>query len=72
MMLEPAICQFRLISKLGRGMGGGGKYFNIVDLCGILPYIKGCVHTCVVELYTTVSHLHFYTTIRMPGSKYRL
>ena len=24
-------------------------------------YIRGCVHTCVVELYTTVSHLHFYT-----------
>ena len=21
--------------------------------------IRGCVHTCVVELYTTVSHLHF-------------
>ena len=24
MMLEPAICQFGLISKLGRGIGGGG------------------------------------------------
>ena len=26
MMFEPAICQFGLISKLGRGIGGGGMW----------------------------------------------
>ena len=30
-------------------------------------HIRGCIHTCVVESYTTVSRLHFYTTINTPG-----
>ena len=30
-------------------------------------HIRGCIHTCVVESYTTVSRLYFYTTINTPG-----
>ena len=30
-------------------------------------HIRGCIHTNVAEYYTTLSHLHFYTTIYTLG-----
>ena len=30
---------------------GARKYFNIVDLCGILPYDRMCPHLCGLKYY---------------------
>ena len=31
------------------------KYFNIVDLCGILPYKRMCPHLCGRIIYNCIS-----------------
>ena len=47
------------------------KYFNIVDLCGILPYKRMCPHLCGRIIYNCISSPFLYY-INTPGSKYRL
>ena len=36
------------------------KYFNIVDLCGILPYKRMCPHSCGRIIYNCISSPFLY------------
>ena len=52
---------FALGKKLPNSRGWkSGKYFNIVDLCGILPYKRMCPHLCGRIIYNCISSSFLY------------